>query len=152
MEQELKYNIQKLGSHGQEEVRKKIIREMQRHGDTKEVAKICECSLSHVQSTWKKYKEGGVGAIGAVKMGRLKGKCCKLTPAQEEAIKKLITDKTPMEAGLSGHLWGRKEVSELVKQQYGIEMPVTTMGDYLARWNFTPQRPKKKITAKTRKP
>jgi transposase len=151
MEQELKFNIQKLGSHVQEEVRKKIIREMKRHGDTKEVAKICECSLSHVQCTWKKYKDGGVKAIAAVKMGRPVGKCCKLNPKQEAAIKKHITDKSPIEAGLSGHLCGRKEVSELVKKQYGIEMPVTTMGDYLRKWNFTPQRQKKKITVKSQK-
>jgi len=151
MEQELKFNIQKLSPKEQEELRKKIIREMQRQGNTKEVAKICECSQSHVQSTWKKYKEGGVKAILAVPMGRPKGKCCKLQPAQEAAIKKVITDKNPSEAGLSGYLWGRKEASELVKKHYGIEMPVTTMGDYLRKWNFTPQRPKKKITAKTQK-
>jgi transposase len=100
MEEELKFNIQKLGSQVQEEVRKKIVREMKRHGDTKEVAKICECSLSHVQSTWKKYKDGGAAAIAAVKMGRPKGKCCKLNPEQEAVIKKQITDKTPIEVGV----------------------------------------------------
>ena len=151
MEQELKFNIQKLSPKEQEELRKKTVREMQRRGDTKEVAKICECSLSHVQSTWKKYREGGVAAILAVKMGRPKGIGCKLNPEQEAAIKKLITDKNPSECGLSGYLWGRKEVSELVKREYGIEMPVTTMGDYLRRWNFTPQRPKKKIIVKTQR-
>jgi len=150
MEEELKFSVQKLGSHVQEEVRKKIIREMQRHGDTKEVAKICECSLSHVQSTWKKYKDGGIKAISSVKMGRPKGKGCKLEPKQEETIKKLITEKTPEESGLSGYLWGRTEVCELVKQKYGIEIAVRTIGDYLSKWNFTPQRPKKKITDKTR--
>jgi len=151
MEQELKFNPKQLPPKGQEELRKKIIREMQRHGDTKEVAKICECSLSHVQSTWKKYKEGGVGAIAAVKMGRPKGQGCKLTLAQEELIKKLITEKSPEEAGLSGHLWGRKEVSEIVREKLKVEMPVRTMGHYLAKWNFTPQRPKKKIIGKAPK-
>ena len=148
MEKELKFNIQKLGSKGQEELRKKIIREMKKCDDTKEVAKICECSLSHVQSTWKKYKEGGVTAIKAVKMGRPKGTGCKLTPEQEDKIKKLITDKTPEETGLCGYLWERKTVSELVKAQFGIVMPLSTMGDYLAKWNFTSQRPKKSITGK----
>ena len=55
MEQELKFNIKKLGSRGQEELRKKIIREMKKYGDTKEVAKICECSLSHRKSPKKLY-------------------------------------------------------------------------------------------------
>ena len=130
MEIELKFKPKQLPPKGQEELRKKIIREMKRQGDTKEVAKLCECSLSHVQSTWKKYREGGVGAIAAVKMGRPKGKGCKLTWWQEELIKELITEKTPEEAGLSGHLWGRKEVSEIVKEKFKVEMPVRTMGHY----------------------
>ena len=81
-------------------------------------------------------------------MGRPKGLCCKLSPDQESAIKELITTKAPAEVGLLGYLWGRKEVSELVKQEYGIEMPLTTMGGYLSRWNFTYQRPKKRLPAK----
>ena len=150
MEQELKYDIRKLSPKDQEELRKKIVRQMQKHGDTKEVAEICECSLRHVQSTWKKYQEGGIKAILAVKMGYAHGKRGKLTLEQESAIKTEITEKTPSEAGLSGYLWGRAEVCELVKRRYGIEMPLTTMGDYLGRWNFTYQRPKKRITVKTK--
>ena len=149
MEKELKYEIQKLSPKEQEEVRKKIIREMRKRGDAKEVADICECTVRHVNKTWKKYCEGGIALIGAVAMGRPKGKCCKLQPEQEAVIKEIITEKNPSEAGLQGYLWGRREVCELVKRQFGIEMPISTMGDYLAKWNFTYQRPKKRITAKT---
>ena len=121
---------------------------MQRHGNTKEVAKICECSLSHVQSTWKKYKENGVAAIAAVKMGRPKGTGSKIRPQQEEVIKELIMEKRPEETGLNGHLWGRAEVSELVRVKFGIEMPVRTMGHYLAKWNFTSHARKKRLSAR----
>jgi transposase len=145
MDTELKFEVQKLGPQVQEEVRKKIIREMQKHGNTKEVAALCECSLSHVQSTWKKYNEGGIEAIKAVKMGRPKGSGCKLTPEQESVIIKLIIEQTPEQTGLSGYLWERKSVSELVKQEFGVEMPLSTMGYYLSKWNFTYQRPKKTL-------
>jgi transposase len=151
MEEEVKYEIEKLSPKEQEEVRKKIVREMKKRGNAKEVAEICECTVRHVNKTWKKYQADGVGAILAVKMGRPKGLCCKLTLEQEAAIQEIITDKNPTEAGLSGYLWGRAEVCELVKQQFCIEMPLSTMGDYLARWKFTYQRPKKRITAKTKK-
>jgi transposase len=152
MEKELRYDVRKVSPIEQEELRKKIVREMHKRGNTSEVAEFCECSLSHVQSTWKKYCDGGVASILAVSMGRPKGKCCKLTPEQEAAIREIITDKNPSEVGLVGYLWSRAEVCELVKREFGIEIPVRTMGDYLARWNFTYQRPQKKITAKTRKP
>ena len=152
MENELKYNVLKLSPKEQEALRKKIVRQMKKHGDTKEVAEICECSQRHVQSTWKKHQSGGIKSILAVKMGYAHGKRRKLSPEQESAIKKEITEKYPVDCGLAGHLWGRAEVSELVKRRFGIEMPLSTMGDYLARWNFTYQRPKKRITAKTNKP
>jgi transposase len=85
-------------------------------------------------------------------MGRPKGKGCRLKPAEESEIIKLITEKTPEECGLYGYLWGRKEACELVRQKFGIEMPVRTMGHYLSKWNFTYQRPQKKITDKMRTP
>ena len=148
----MKYDIQKLSPKEQEEVRKKIVREMEkRDGNVKEVAEVCECTVRHVQSTWKKYKEGGIKAILRAKMGSPVGVYGKLNLKQEEIIKRIITDKSPEEAGLNGHLWSRKEVSELVKQKLGIKIAVRTIGDYLSSWNFTPQRPKKKIIIKTQK-
>jgi transposase len=152
MEKELRNDNYKLSPKGQEELRKKIVRQMKKHGNSKEVAEICECTVRHVNKTWKKYQEGGIEAILAVKMGYAHGKRRKLTAEQELAVKGEITEKKPSEAGLSGYLWGRAEVSELVKRRFGIEMPLTTMGDYLARWNFTYQRPKKRITVKTKPP
>ena len=152
MEKELTNNNYKISPKGQEELRKKIVRQMKKHGNSKEVAEICECTVRQVKKTWKKYQEGGIKGILAVKMGSPKDKYSKLNSEQEAVIKKVITEKNPSEAGLSGYLWGRAEVSEHVKRQCGIEMPVRTMGHYLKKWNFTCQRPKKRITAKTRKP
>jgi transposase len=153
MEKELKYNAQKIGTAGQEELRKKmIVRQMKKHGNSKEVAAICECTVRHVNKTWKKYQDGGIEAIKSVKMGRPLGKCCKLNEEQESEINEAIRDNSPVELGLAGHLWGRGEVSELIKRRFGIEMPVTTTGDYLKRWNFTYQRPKKRTIGKMSEP
>jgi len=139
----LNFNPEKLSPKEQEELRKKIVRQMLKYGDTKEVSKICECSLRHVQSTWKKYRDGGVDAIKSVKMGRPSGTGRKLTPEQEAILIKILTEKSPDEMGLGVYLWDRKTVTKLVKQLFEIDVPLSTMGDYLARWNFTSQRPKK---------
>ena len=32
----------------------------------------------------------------------------------------------------------------LVKKMFGIEMPIRTVGEYLSRWGFTPQKPVKR--------
>ena len=38
-------------------------------------------------------------------------------------------------------LWTRQAVVELIRDRYGIELAVRTMGLYLGRWGFTPQKP-----------
>ena len=38
-------------------------------------------------------------------------------------------------------MWTRKAVNELIKQETGITMPIRTVGEYLKRWGFTPQKP-----------
>jgi winged helix-turn-helix protein len=38
-------------------------------------------------------------------------------------------------------LWTRGAVAELIEYRFGNRLPVRTMGLYLARWGFTPQRP-----------
>jgi transposase len=149
MEKKLEFKIEKLSPGEQEEVRKKIVREMEkRGGDKKEVAEICECSIRHVYSTWKKYQEGGISAIKSVKMGRPVGMCRKLTPEQENQIKKILTTKRPCEVELSGYLWDRKGVAEIIKRKLKIKMSLSTTGNYLAKWNMTPQRPKKTLQAR----
>ena len=41
-------------------------------------------------------------------------------------------------------LWTRKAVMDLIEQETGIRMPIRTVGEYLKRWGFTPQKPVKR--------
>jgi transposase len=98
MEKELVFDARKLSPGEQETLRKKIVREMLKQeagkrGATKEVAAICECSLSHVQSTWKKYRDHGVKGIKATQMGRPENSG-KLTKEQQAKIQSIIVDKS----------------------------------------------------------
>ena len=145
MKNELKQNNCKLSPQGQEELRLRIVRKMKKHKNAQEVAEICECTVRHVNRTWKKYQDCGIESVMAVKMGRPKGSGSKLTPEQETIIIEILTNKRPNEVGLAGYLWERKSVSELIKQKFGVEMPLSTTGDYLAKWNFTSQKPKKRV-------
>ncbi|ANG63217.1 hypothetical protein A8C75_12520 [Marinobacterium aestuarii] len=36
------------------------------------------------------------------------------------------------------------DTAQLIKQFWGIDIPVRTLGDYLKRWGFSPQKPLKK--------
>lgn len=59
-------------------------------------------------------------------------------------IQKLIADKTPDQLKMPYVLWTRAAVALLIEHHFGIRLPVRTMGLYLQRWGFTPQKPMKK--------
>jgi hypothetical protein len=59
-------------------------------------------------------------------------------------VRKLIADKTPDQLKMKYALWTRAAVGQLIEQRFGIRLPVRTMGLYLERWGFTPQKPMRK--------
>ena len=59
-------------------------------------------------------------------------------------MREIIADKLPEQLKLAFALWTRRAVAELLKQRFGLNLPVRTMGLYLKRWGFTPQKPIKK--------
>ena len=46
--------------------------------------------------------------------------------------------------GIASALWTRQAVQELIEQQAGIRLPIRTVGEYLRRWGYTPQKPVRK--------
>lgn len=76
--------------------------------------------------------------------GRKTGDGRHLTAEQEKHIRRLITDKQPDQLKLDYVLWTRKAVMELIEQETGLAMPIRTVGEYLKRWGFTPQKPVKR--------
>jgi transposase len=56
----------------------------------------------------------------------------------------LVRETTPDELGLSGFLWTRDAVAELIAQRYGVWLARTTVGGYLRGWGFSPQRPQRR--------
>jgi transposase len=56
----------------------------------------------------------------------------------------MIIDKTPEQLKMPFALWTRQAVQELIDHTYGIAMPIRSVGNYLFRWGFTPQRPRKR--------
>ena len=86
---------------------------------------------------WKQYqRDHGIEALLRDERGRQHGEGRKLTVAQEKQVRGLIADKLPEQLKLSFALWTRKAVAELLEQQFGLKLPVRTMGLYLRRWGL----------------
>lgn len=89
----------------------------------------------------KRHAEGGAQALRDAIGGRKIGEGRVLTVEQEREVQRLIQDKTPDQIKLPYALWSRNAVADLIADRFGIRLPVRTMGTYLKRWGFTPQKP-----------
>lgn len=96
---------------------------------------------------------GGLTALAVQKRGRKTGTQRRLTPRQEVAIQKAITDTTVLPRAQSRRVSHRRSQAEcgetrpgtLSHQRYGIRMPVRMIGHYLRRWGFAPRKPLKRV-------
>jgi transposase len=96
-------------------------------------------------SRWcSRYDQGGQGALPSDRTGRPIGSGRLLNGGQEQGIQQAIETKTPQELEIPSALWTRQAVQELIHQQVGIRLPIRTVGEYLRRWGYTPQKPVRK--------
>jgi len=139
-----KRDARKLSTEAQQELRHMAIR-LKKSGKTyKEVAEIVHVQPTTICAWYKAYQSGGKKALQVKKRGRPTGSCRTLDFSQEKTIQKTIVDKCPDQLKFPFALWTRKAVKQVIKEVYGIDMPIRTVGEYLKRWNFTPQKPLRK--------
>ena len=72
--------------------------------------------------------------------GRPKGSKRALSAKDERAAQNLICGKFPDQLQLPFALWTRAAVRELIRVRFGVRLSVRAVGEYLARWGYTPQK------------
>jgi Transposase and inactivated derivatives len=144
MKEELTTNAKRLSPNAQYEIRKSIIRLIKQGKRKKEVAEILDVSLRHVQNTQKAYEGEGIAGIKPKQRGRKQGEKRVLTPEQEREIQRAIVDKNPEQLRLPGCMWTRSNIRDYIGRKYKIDIKLSTLGYYLARWGFSVQRPVKR--------
>ncbi len=92
----------------------------------------------------KMHKDSGMSSLKNNERGRPKGNGRSLSDEQCLLIRNTIKDKRPDQLKMAFILWTRKAVKELIQDQFDIIVPIRTVGSYLKRWGFTPQKPIKK--------
>ena len=139
----MKDDARRLPAAAQEEKRKQAIRMWKRQMPRTEIAEQVGVHTLTVGKWIRLYQAGGLKALRPRRRGRRDGVGRQLSPEQERRIQRLLIDKTPDQLKLRFALWTRMAVGQLIQRETRVRMPIRTVGDYLKRWGFTVQKPKK---------
>jgi transposase len=106
-----------------------------------DVADLLGVARETVSRWWSAYQAEGLAGLPAQRTGRPVGSGRTLTDEQASRIQQRIDENTPQDLGIASPLWSRRAVRDLIHKEYGIQMPIRTVGEYLKRWGYTAKRP-----------
>jgi transposase len=109
-----------------------------------EMASLLGVTREIVCHWWNAYVRGGRDALPQQRTGRPLGSGRSLDDTQARYLQEILDSKAPEDVGIRAALWTRRAVGELIRREYGLDMPVRTVGAYLRRWGDTPQRPRRR--------
>jgi transposase len=125
----------------QHERRRQVIRAYKRGVNKRQISRDVGLSYTGTCRVIDRYEAGGMTALAPRKRGRRIGAKRTLSGEQEAHIRQLICDQRPEQLKMEFALWSRIAVRQLILDEYDIDVPVRTVGKYLGRWGFTPQKP-----------
>jgi transposase len=109
-----------------------------------DVADLLGVTRATVSRWWPAYADGGSDALPPDRTGRPLGSGRTLDEAQARRLQRLIDEHPPDELDRNAALGTRRAVPELIRRAYHVRMPLRTVGEYLRRWGYTPQRPSRR--------
>lgn len=93
---------------------------------------------------WKDYQAQGAAGLEQQQRGANYGEGRTLEPDLEAQVQAMMLEHFPDELGIDSALWTRRAVSGLIEQVCRVKLPIRTVGEYLKRWGYTPQKPLKR--------
>ncbi|WP_455770114.1 IS630 family transposase [Streptomyces cinereoruber] len=133
-----------LSPSAQEALRLRAVAALVAGRDREDVAAVFGVSLKAVDIWWAKWRVGGREALVMQPRGKPVGVHQVLGEAEQAAVRQAVLDHRPCDVGLSGQLWTRRMVGELIAKLYRVRLTEPGVGKYLRRWGLSFQRPDKR--------
>lgn len=134
-----KLDTRRLSPGAQDSLRLRVVRALRGGLSQAHAARVFGVCRRSVNGWHRRWREGGLGGLRSRPRGR--PQVLSLKPYQAATLVRLITDRCPDQLKLPFALWTREAVRDLMAQRFGIRLSVWTVGRYLRRWGFTPQKP-----------
>jgi transposase len=125
-------------------LRKRVITLREKGYPNKEIATLLNLDPATTSKWYSKYKKEGKEALKPKKAGRPKESGRRLSKEQESHIVRLLIEKNPKQLKFKFALWTREAVKQLIERETEQVLPLSTVGYYLQRWQFTAKKPIKR--------
>src|SRR3972149_12036673 len=132
-------DTRRVSPKAQDALRERVIWTVRRGMSQAQAARVFGVSRRSVNGWHRCWREHGVRALRSHPRGR--PSVIRLAPWQAATTVRLITDRCPDQLKLPFALWTREADRDLIASRFDIQLSVWTVGRYLKRWGFTPQKP-----------
>jgi transposase len=133
-----------LSPSAQEALRLRAVAALVAGRDREDVAAVFGVSLKAVDGWWAKWQAGGREALVMQRRGKPVGVHQVLGEAEQAAVRQAVLDHRPCDVRLSGQLWTRRLIGDLIAKLYRLRLTEPGVGKYLKRWGLSFQRPDKR--------
>jgi transposase len=135
-----KHDARRLPATAQEDLRRRVVDAIVNQGMSQaDAVRGFGVSRTAVYTWLKKYRNKGKYGLKSGERGRPKKSLFKGHEAA--TIVRMITNRYPEQLLLPFALWTRAAVQQLLSERFDVHVSVWTVGRYLKRWGFTPQKP-----------
>lgn len=139
-----KPDARSLNPSTQDYLRQQAIRLREQGKRVSEIATYLGVHRATVSDWWRAYQQVGETALHQQPRGNKFGEGRTLSSTEEAWIQQVMQEHFPDELNIDSALWTRSAVQMLIACECGVKMPIRTVGEYLKRWRYTPQKPLKR--------
>jgi transposase len=137
-----KKDARSLSTEAQEIIRIKVVKAIKKGLKVAKVARIFDVSRQSASSWYNLYLKNGWKSLKSKPKGRPRQS--RLKPHEASLVVRLIKNKCPDQLCFPFYLWTREAVMHLIFIRFNFKLSKWTVGRYLKKWGFTPQKPVRK--------
>jgi transposase len=123
------------------ELRKQALKLREEGATLAEISEITGYRIPYLSTMLRALASDPKRTVVVRRGGRPKASGRALTLQQERQVQDWVCRRCPDQLQLPFALWTRKAIQMLVAQKCGVRLSIRGVGEYLARWGYTPQKP-----------
>jgi transposase len=130
-----------LSPAAQEDLRRRVVAAVKAGMSQAAAARAFQVAPKTVWRWVDAFDRRGNRALNAGQRGRRAGEQKALTARQQGQLRRAVVHKCPDQVALPGLVWTRAQVRQLVRDWFGVDLSLVTIGKYLRSWGLSPQKP-----------